>query len=73
MREFLKLFHGLSQRYSPWTVWSDFIIMFACAISNSFDKQHYDEREALYLKTISKYNPQEAETFPRLCAETVMA
>lgn len=73
MREFLKIFHGLSQRYSPWTVWSDFITMFACALSNSFDKTHYGEREALYLKTISKYTSQEAESFPQLCAETVLA
>lgn len=40
-------------------IWRDFIIMFACAISNSLDKSHYDE--------------QEQNLFPELTAHTVMA
>ena len=54
-------------------IWRDFIIMFACAISNSLDKSHYDEREKRYLKIIKKYNKQEQNLFPELTAHTVMA
>ena len=48
-------------------------MMFACAISNSLDKSHYDEREKRYLKIIKKYNKQEQNLFPELTAHTVMA
>lgn len=44
-----------------------------CAISNPMDKEHYDEREALYLRTIKKYNKQEQPLFSELAAHTVMA
>ena len=37
------------------------------------DKLHYEEREALYLKTIQKYNKQEQLFFPQLAAEVVNA
>lgn len=72
-KPFLKLYHALTYRWTPWEVWKDFVVMFACALSNPIDKSHYDEREALYLKTIQKYNKQEQEIFPQLCAETVLA
>lgn len=54
-------------------VWRDFIVMYACALSNPIDKEHYDEREALYLRTIKKYNKQEQPLFSELAAHTVMA
>ena len=72
-QQFIKIFNKLAYRFSPWEVWKDFIVMFACAISNSLDKTHYEEREALYLKTIQKYNKEERELFPQLAAETVIA
>lgn len=58
-QQFIKIFNKLAYRFSPWEVWKDFIVMFACAISNSLDKTHYEEHEALYLKTIQKYNKEE--------------
>lgn len=70
---FIKHFRELTHRFSPWEVWKDFVVMFACALSNPVDKSHYEEREALYLKTIQKYNKQEQAIFPQLAAETVMA
>lgn len=72
-QSFIKIFNQLTYRFLSWEVWKDFIAMFACAISNSVDKSHYDEREALYLKTIQKYNFNERKLFPQLAAETVMA
>lgn len=72
-KEFLNTFKEFSGRYRSWDIWKDFITMFACSISNSLDKEHFDEREKLYLKTIKKYNKKEQELFPQLAAHTVMA
>ena len=57
----------MKQRANPFSGSRDFIIMFACAISNSLDKSHYDEREKQYLKIIKKYNKQEQNLFPEIC------
>lgn len=72
-KEFLKVFNQLINSHRSWDVWRDFIVMYACAISNPMDKQHYDEREELYLQTIKKYNKQEQPLFSELAAYTVMA
>ena len=45
--------HGLS------TVFTDYLTLTSCAVSNSVDKLHYDERESLYNKTIGKYSNDE--------------
>jgi|InofroStandDraft_1065614.scaffolds.fasta_scaffold22358_2 hypothetical protein len=58
-KEFLKTFKELTCRHRSWDVWSDFIVMSACALSNPVDKKHYDEREARYLRIIRKYNKEE--------------
>lgn len=72
-KEFLRVFNQLTNRHRSWDVWRDFIVMYSCALSNPVDKQHYDEREALYLRTIKKYNKQEQPLFSELAAYTVMA
>lgn len=72
-KEFLNVFKQFSSRHRSWDIWRDFITMFACSLSNPTDKEHYDEREALYLRTIKKYNKKEQELFPELAAHTVMA
>lgn len=72
-KEFLKAFHQLTYRHRPWDVWRDFIIMFACSLSNPVDKSHYEEREKRYLKIIKKYNKQEQKLFPELAAYVVIA
>lgn len=72
-KEFLRVFNQLTNRHRSWDVWRDFITMYACALSNPIDKEHYDEREALYLRTIKKYNKQEQPLFSELAAHTVMA
>lgn len=70
---FIKLYRELTYRWTPWEVWQDFVTIYACAISNAVDKSHFDEREAMYLKRIQKYNKKEQELFPRLAAEVVLA
>lgn len=72
-KEFLKIFRGLTRRWRSWDIWTDFVTMVACTISNSVDKLHYDEREETYLRTINKYNKQEQALFPKLLAYLVMA
>ena len=72
-KEFLRVFRQLTYRHNPWNAWQDFVTMSACALSNPVDKQHYDEREALYMKTIKRYSKQEQNLFPELFAHTVMA
>lgn len=72
-KEFLQIFHQLTYRHRAWDIWKDFIVMFACAISNSLDKEHFDEREKRYLKIIKKYNESERNLFPKLAAHTVIA
>lgn len=72
-KEFLRVFNQLTNRHRSWDVWRDFITMYACALSNPVDKEHYDERESLYLRIIKKYNKQEQPLFSELAANTVMA
>lgn len=62
---FIKLYRELTYRWTPWEVWQDFVTMFACSISNAVEKLHFDDREAMYLKRIQKYNAKEQEIFPQ--------
>ena len=63
----------LSPRSRPIDIWRDFIVMSACAMSNTVDKSHYDEREKRYLETINKYEKSQQHIFPELYANVVMA
>lgn len=70
---FAKKLRGLSGRFHTWEVWSDFVTMYAIAISNAFDESHYDAREEMYLKIISKYDEKERMVFPELVADVANA
>ena len=72
-KKFISQFERLTHRHRSLDVWSDFVTMFACAISNSLDKEHFDEREKLYLNRINKYDEKERMIFPELAAITVMS
>lgn len=72
-KEFLKTFRSLTSHWRSWDIWTDFVTMVACTISNSVDKLHFDEREKTYLRIIKKYNKQERELFPQLFAYVVTA
>lgn len=63
----------LSSKCRPIDIWRDFIIMSACAMSNTIDKSHYDEREKRYLEIINKYEKSQQHIFPELYADVVMA
>lgn len=70
-KEFLNVFRQLTTRHRVFDVWRDFIVMFACTLSNVTDMAHYREREERYLKIIRKYNKQEQALFPELIGHTV--
>lgn len=72
-KEFLKTFQVLTHRWRSWDIWTDFVTLVACTISNSVDKLHFEEREKTYLRIINKYDKQEQELFPKLFAYVVMA
>lgn len=73
-REFRSKFRQLlSPKCRPIDIWRDFILMSACAMSNTVDKTHYDEREKRYLEAINKYEKSQQHIFPELYADVVMA
>lgn len=72
-KEFLKTFRKLTYRWRSWDIWTDFVTLVACTISNTVDKLHYEEREATYMRIITKYNKDEQALFPELFAQLVLA
>ena len=48
-KNIVKLLEGLSNRYSKWEVWQDFIIMSAIGISNVLGGPYKEEREKQYM------------------------
>lgn len=42
-------------------VFADFCLMGACALSNKVDAQHFEEREAEYMRVVGKYTKEEAD------------
>lgn len=72
-KDFLKTFRSLIRRRRSWDVWTDFVVIVACVISNSVDGAHYDEREKIYLSIIKKYEKQEQLIFAELYAHLVLA
>ena len=64
---------AMGQERTPIDIWRDFIVMVACAMSNTVDKAHYDEREKRYLEIINKYEESQQHIFPKLYAAVVLA
>ena len=62
----------LSGKYQTWEVFSDFCEMSAIAISNSIDKENWDERENRYLEITKKYEKEELEVFPQMFSDLVV-
>ncbi len=72
-KEFLSVFEKIAYRHNAWEVWSDFVTMFGCAISNAVDKPHFGRREEMYLQLIKKYEKDDQARFPQLVACIVEA
>ena len=70
-KEIVRLFESLQGRHLLWELWQDAITMIACSISNTVDPRYREERERLYMQTVSRYTPDEVAVFPRIFAEIV--
>jgi len=70
-REFIKAVQGM-HRHHPWQVFQDFCAMSAIALYNH-SVSFSDDREAEYMRIVSRYDKTEANTLARLLSITVLA
>jgi type I restriction-modification system DNA methylase subunit len=68
-----KLIRSLSTRRHTHQVFSDFVEMAVCAISNAVDPRFREEREKRYMDIVRKYDKEEVEVFPKLLGHLTMA
>lgn len=71
-KDFGDLFVRLAERHGRHEVWSDFITMSACALSNAGDKR-FLEREEMYLASVKRYTKDEADMFAQMLGYVIMA
>lgn len=69
----LSLFNKAQGNFDLYTLFDDFLYMSAAAISNATDFVHYEEREAEYMRRVSKYTKEESQLFTKLFTELVLA
>ena len=69
--EFVKCIQKFGGKYQTWEVFSDFIALFACAISNSADKVHFKQREEMYMQIIRKYTKNEQSIFSEMAGHVI--
>lgn len=74
-KEFVKAYDKLCYRQNPWTVWRDFVNIFACSIANAVDrdKARWNVREKSYMDTIQGYTKEEHTLFTELAGLTIEA
>ena len=60
-KDFGDIFIRLSERHGRHEVWSDFVTMSACALSNAGDKRFFQEREEMFLAAVKRYTKDEAD------------
>lgn len=65
-KEIIKLFDSLQGSHNMWQLWSDFVVMMACSISNAVDHSHREEREKTYLSIASGYTEKELGAFRQI-------
>lgn len=71
-KNIVKLLEGLSNRYSKWEVWQDFIIMSAIGIANALGGPYKEDREKQYMSRARKYSREEMEAFAQMFAEVTL-
>lgn len=70
--ETVKLLHSLQGRYTLWSIWQDFIQMFAISVANVFPGPYREAREKRYLDIAKKYSKEELNVFAELMAQVVI-
>lgn len=71
-KEIVRMFESFNGKYSMYSLFQDFIVMAAIAISNSVDLAHREEREKMYLQISGKYTAAELDVFAKIFAEVVL-
>lgn len=69
----IKLLREASGRHNLWDVFADFVTMSALAVANAVDLRQREEREAEYMRMITRYEPRELALFPQMLAITTEA
>lgn len=72
-KHFTAVFSSLAERHGRFKVWSDFVTMAACSLSNAVDPRFSKEREAMYMDCVSHYSKEEAGKMADLLTETMLA
>lgn len=72
-KDFGDLFVRLAERHGRHEVWSDFITMSACALSNAGDKRFFQEREEMYLASVKRYTKDETDILAQMLGYVIMA
>lgn len=74
-KEFIRIFNEIAKDRHPWEVWSDFITISACSLSNTYEprKDIYNEREKTYTSIIKKYSDINKSNMARLLAVVIEA
>src|SRR5690625_741766 len=72
-RKIKKIIEGMAGKYRAYNIFKDFIVLSACTISNSVDKQQWQRREKMYMETIKKYTRDEANKFAEMLALMILA
>ncbi|GAB3801527.1 N-6 DNA methylase [Virgibacillus kimchii] len=70
-KEIIKLMQRISPRHGMHNVFRDFTTLAACTISNSVDKQQWQKREEKYMRTVEKYDRDEANMFAQILSLVV--
>lgn len=69
----IKLIRQNGYRHDTWQIFADFVEMAAISLSNAVDRQQFEVREARYMQIIGRYTKEEADRFPQMLGELVMA
>lgn len=72
-KEFVQVFDSIKQGLSRHQIWSDFITISACTISNACDPAFFDVREEMYLRCVKQYSRDDLDKFADLFALTILA
>jgi len=72
-KDFGEIFVRLAERHGRHEVWSDFITMSACAVSNASDTRFQKEREAMYMAAVKRYTKDEVDMLAQMLSYVIMA
>ena len=72
-KEFSRIFGGIKQGLSRHQVWSDFVTISACIISNACDAAFLGVRKEMHLQYIKQYSKDDLDKFADLLSLTVQS